>query len=165
MKAAGLDSSEATAKVKEWQGQQQEFLSQTGFQRQYGRERVFGANPKALPDGISVADIHIGKSVGVKPKNYDIIDKETGIVYNFIEGSHLQNSTVFAGKGVKTPLHQEVAQGLSEQFGGKPSDWQHAKAIAELNDDGEIRLAEVHWFQAKRIGKVKLKVKRRIDED
>lgn len=39
MKAAGLDSSEATAKVKEWQGRQQEFLAQTGFKRQYGREQ------------------------------------------------------------------------------------------------------------------------------
>ena len=165
MQAAGLDSSEASAKVKEWQGRQQEFLAQTGFKRQYGREQVFGADPKTLPASISVADIHIGKSVGAKSKNYDIIDKETGIVYNFIEGSHLQNSTVFAGKGVKTPLRQEVAQGLSEQFGGKPSDWQHAKAIAELNDDGEIRLAEVHWFQAKGIGKVKFKVKRWLDED
>ena len=44
MKAAGLDSSEATAKVKEWQGQQQEFLSQTGFKRQYGREQIAVAN-------------------------------------------------------------------------------------------------------------------------
>ena len=40
MKAAGLDSSEATAKVKEWQGRQQEFLAQTGFKRQYAREQV-----------------------------------------------------------------------------------------------------------------------------
>ena len=40
MKAAGLDSSEAAAKVKEWQGRQQEFLAQTGFKRQYVREQV-----------------------------------------------------------------------------------------------------------------------------
>lgn len=41
MKAAGMDSSKAAAKVKEWQGRQQEFLAQTGFKRQYAREQVF----------------------------------------------------------------------------------------------------------------------------
>lgn len=40
MQAAGLDSSEASAKVKEWQGRQQEFLAQTSFKRQYGREQI-----------------------------------------------------------------------------------------------------------------------------
>ena len=40
LKAAGLDSSEASAKVKEWQGRQQEFLAQTGFKRQHGREQI-----------------------------------------------------------------------------------------------------------------------------
>lgn len=44
LKAAGLDSSEAAAKVKEWQGRQQVFLSQTGFKRQYGREQIPVAN-------------------------------------------------------------------------------------------------------------------------
>lgn len=40
MKAAGLDSSEAAAKVKYWQGVQDDFIKQTGFARQYERERV-----------------------------------------------------------------------------------------------------------------------------
>lgn len=43
MKAAGLDSSETAAKVKEWQERQQEFLAQTGFKRQYAREITVGA--------------------------------------------------------------------------------------------------------------------------
>ena len=40
MQAAGLDSSEAAAKVTEWQERQQEFLAQTWFKRQYGREQI-----------------------------------------------------------------------------------------------------------------------------
>lgn len=44
MQAAGLDSSEAAAKVTEWQERQQEFLAQTGFKRQYGREQIAVAN-------------------------------------------------------------------------------------------------------------------------
>lgn len=40
MHAAGLDSSEAAAKVKYWQGVQADFIEQTGFARQYERENV-----------------------------------------------------------------------------------------------------------------------------
>ena len=55
MKAAGLDSSEATAKVKEWQGRQQEFLSKTGFGRQYGREMTAGFGSKQAAKAFSEA--------------------------------------------------------------------------------------------------------------
>lgn len=41
MKAAGLDSSEASAKVREWQARQRDFVAQTGFKWQYGREQDF----------------------------------------------------------------------------------------------------------------------------
>ena len=51
MQAAGLDSSEAAAKVKEWQGRQQEFLSRTGFKRQYGREQIINTTKNV---GVSV---------------------------------------------------------------------------------------------------------------
>lgn len=127
-------------------------------------EQVYGVNPKVLPDNKLIANMRIGRSVGAKSKNYEIVDTETGEVYNFLEGSHLQDSTVFAGNGVKTSLRPEVAEGLSEEFGGKPSDWQHAMAIAEIDYNGEARRAEVHWLQAKGIGKVKFKVKRWLDE-
>lgn len=40
MKAAGMDTSESTAKLKKWQGVQRDFLDQTGLKRQYDRERV-----------------------------------------------------------------------------------------------------------------------------
>ena len=94
-----------------------------------------------------------------------MIDKQSGIVYNLLEGSRLQDSTVFAGKGVRPPLNPKVAEGLCKEYGGAPDDWQHAKATADLTDGEEIRKAEVHWFQAEGIGKVKFKVKRWIDED
>ena len=51
MQAAGQDSSEAAAKVKEWQGRQQEFLAQTGFKRQYGREQIINTTKNV---GVSV---------------------------------------------------------------------------------------------------------------
>lgn len=40
MKAAGLDSSEAKAKVTQWNKRQADFIDQTGLKRQYERERI-----------------------------------------------------------------------------------------------------------------------------
>lgn len=40
MNAAGLDSSEAAAKLKYWQDAQADFIEQTGFARQYEREQI-----------------------------------------------------------------------------------------------------------------------------
>lgn len=42
MDAAGLDTSEAAGKLKQWQDEQEKFLDQTGLRRQYGREQVSG---------------------------------------------------------------------------------------------------------------------------
>lgn len=149
MKAAGQDTAEAQAKVKAWKSRKNGFL----------------LNRVTIPKSLSIKNTVIGRSLGAKAKNYSVIDKQSGIVYNLLEGSRLQDSTVFAGMGVRTPLKPEVAEGLCLEYGGTPEIWQHAKATAELTDGEEIRKAEVHWFQAEGIGKVKFKVKRWIDED
>jgi hypothetical protein len=39
--------------------------------------------------------------------------------------------------------------------------WKKKKGIATVQrDDGSTRLAEIHWYEAHGIGKVKLKIKR-----
>lgn len=149
MGAAGLDNSEAKTKVREWRARKQDYM----------------LNRITIPESLRIQDSFIGRSVGAKARNYDVIDKQSGIVYNLLEGSRLQDSTVFAGKGVRTPLNPEVVEGLCQEYGGTPESWQHAKATAELTDGEEVRKAEIHWFQAEGIGKVKFKVKRWIDED
>lgn len=40
MKAAGLSTDEAAAKVAKWQGYQRDFIKQTGLKRQYDREQI-----------------------------------------------------------------------------------------------------------------------------
>lgn len=42
MEAAGLDTSEAAAKLKRWQDKQKDFIAQTGLKRQMEREQVEG---------------------------------------------------------------------------------------------------------------------------
>lgn len=112
------------------------------------------------PDIIKLDDIEIGKSVGAKAKNYDILDPETGEYFKFAEGTKIQNAEVFAGKGCKKPLEKEVAEGLAEQIGGKPENWQHSKGHGIIDYYGEERPAEVHWFQEETVGKHKFKIKR-----
>jgi hypothetical protein len=42
--------------------------------------------------------------------------------------------------------------------------WRKLKGIAQVRlSDGTIRLAEVHWYQAHGIGKVRMKIKRYLD--
>lgn len=42
METAGLDTAESAVKLKHWQAVQDDFLSKTGFDRQYGREMTVG---------------------------------------------------------------------------------------------------------------------------
>jgi hypothetical protein len=42
--------------------------------------------------------------------------------------------------------------------------WRKLKGVANVRlDDGTIRLAEVHWFEAHGIGKRKMRIKRYLD--
>lgn len=117
-------------------------------------------------DTIPIKDIVIRKSVGSKARNYQVVDKSTGIEYEFAPGTRIQDSEVFAGNGTRHPLHEGVAEGLTAQYGGTPAKWQHAKGYGVLVDPDteEERSAEVHWFQEETVGKVGFKVKEWLDE-
>ena len=104
-------------------------------------------------------DIYIHRSVGAKARNYDILDPLSGERFHFSEGTRIKNPKVFAGKGGVKELLPEVAEGLSEQIGGKPEDWQHCKGIGTIDFYGEDRDAEVHWFQEESVGKHRFKIK------
>ena len=104
-------------------------------------------------------DIYIGKSLGAKSKNYDVLDPESGEIFRFAEGTYIKNIKVFAGKGGTKPLDTEVADGLAEQQGGKATEWQHCKGIGTIDYYGEDVDVEVHWFQEPTVGKCKFKIK------
>lgn len=113
---------------------------------------------------IKMKDIPIGKSIGAKAKNYDILDSQTGEYFN-LRVRKYKIQSFFAGKGGTKPLNPEVADGLSKQIGGKPENWQHLKGIGVIDYYGEEVKAEVHWFQEESVGKHKFKVKRWLDND
>lgn len=118
-----------------------------------------------LNDTIKLPDIEIHKSVGAKAKNYDVFAPESPKAFHFAEGTKIQNSEVFAGKGTNHPLKEDVSEGLTKQYGGSPEKWQHCKGNGVIDFFGEERKAEVHWFQEETVGKVKFKIKRWLDED
>jgi hypothetical protein len=52
---------------------------------------------------------------------------------------------------------------LRKQFG--PGRWRKLKGIATVRlFDGRIKKAEIHWYEAHGIGRVKLKIKRYLNK-
>ena len=168
--AAGVDTIDSAVRLKAARQSLAEFAKATGGRVDSARVSVpkFGRSEgsrAAWAAKITPNDFKIYRGIGARTKNYVVVDKSTGEEYYFVEGTRTQNAQVFAGKGGVNPLREEVAQGLSDEFGGKPEDWQHCKAKGWLDVDGEAVKAEVHWFQ-NGSEKVKFKVKRWLyDED
>jgi hypothetical protein len=134
--------------------------------REEAREKGGFDEPKRLTGvpkrGTMLPDIVIGRSIGAKAKNYDIMDLETGEKFHLVEGSHLQNVEVFAGKGGYKPYNK--AWKYARDFGGKVEDWQHVKGFGLVDYYGEAREAELHWSQCAGFGKHDFFIKRWLDE-
>lgn len=59
------------------------------------------------------------------------------------------------------PSIRELPQ-LRERFGR--GRWRKRKGVANVRlRDGTIRFAEIHWYEAHGIGKVRMKIKRYLD--
>lgn len=73
-----------------------------------------------------------------------------------IVGAIEQIETIAAGRAVRIIKH------LRQKFG--PGRWRKMKGIASIElEDGSIRRAELHWFEAHGIGRVYVKRKRYVD--
>lgn len=77
-------------------------------------------------------------------RDFEIIGKISGI------------ETIAAGPGVRirAVLHKKYGRGR----------WRKLKGVATIRlQNGSIRLAELHWYQAHGIGKQDMKIKRFLD--
>ena len=106
---------------------------------------------------LRLPDIQLGRSLGAKWKNYDI-EMPDGEITNFTEGTKITDIIVIAGKGKIRQIDE--LDGLLEEFGGNPSEWQKVKGFGYVDDNGESYKAELHWYQEPTVGKVKMKLKR-----
>lgn len=105
--------------------------------------------------------IEIGRSLGAKAANYDVMDLDTGEMFTFAEGTKIQDVQVFAGKGSRV-VYRRAAK-YADLYGGKPEDWQHVKGFGVLSTPDGDREAEVHWSQCEGIGKFDFFVKEWLD--
>jgi hypothetical protein len=73
-----------------------------------------------------------------------------------IVGQIGESETIAIGNSIR-----ELPQ-LRARFGH--ARWRKRKGIANVRlSDGTIRLAEVHWYEAHGIGKVRMKIKQYLD--
>jgi hypothetical protein len=71
-------------------------------------------------------------------------------------GEIAEVETIAAGPSIR-----ELPQ-LRRRFG--PGRWRKRKGVANVRlRGGTIRFAEVHWYEAHGIGKVRMKIKRYLD--
>ena len=73
-----------------------------------------------------------------------------------IVGQITETETIAIGSSIR-----ELPE-LRARFGR--GRWRKRKGVANIRlSDGTIRLAEVHWYEAHSIGKVRMKIKRYLD--
>ncbi len=73
-----------------------------------------------------------------------------------IVGTISEIQTIAVNRGVRI-------RGMPQERYGR-GRWRKLKGVANVRlNDGTIRLAEIHWFEAHGIGKRKLRIKRYLD--
>ena len=76
--------------------------------------------------------------------HFEVVSEITGVV------------TIASGRGIR-----DLAR-LRRQHG--PGRWRKLKGVASVRlSGGRVRRAEVHWYEAHGIGRVKMKIKRFLE--
>ncbi len=138
-----------------------------GFDRSISQKSVW-ANKKYVKsleekrkdDIISLSDIQIGKSLGAAAFK-DTVKLPNGDYAKLVEGSKIIKVVVFAGKGTKKPV--KVAKYLSKQYKVPEKEWKKVRGEGLVDLNNKPTRAELHWFEAEKVGRVKMKVKRWFD--
>lgn len=116
-----------------------------------------GRNLGGITEGTGeLPDIQIGRSVGAKAKNYEILSPNGDTLY-LTEGSRITKVNVIAGKGMNRQI--DIVDDLVYRFGGNASEWQKCKGLGYVDIDGESVLVELHWYTEPSVGEVDFKIK------
>ena len=178
MDAAGLDTTQAAVKLKQWREKEADFLRQTGRRRDSSRSQIgtFGRSEAGkaawtAKRGYSL-DKHgnrivetVERSVGAKSKNYAVYNPRTGDFTKLAEGTRITQpkNHVMAGKGRDRQI--DCIDWLVDKHGGNPVEWTKEKGFGYVEDEyGETHRVELHWYQEPTVGKVEMKIKDRDGE-
>ena len=140
------------------------FSKGVGLPTQHARMETAGFNwkhGKAAERHHSVAE-YIGRSVGAKAKNYQVLNPQTGAFVQLVEGSRITQpkNHIMAGKGRERQI--DCIDWLVDKYGGDAVQWTKEKGFGFVADDyGEPRMVELHWYQEPTVGKVEMKIKDR----
>lgn len=116
---------------------------------------------KAAERHHSIAE-YIGRSVGAKAKNYQILNPQTGVFVQLVEGTRITQpkNHIMAGQGRERQI--DCIDWLVDKYGGDAVQWTKEKGFGFVADDfGEARMVELHWYQEPTVGKVEMKIKER----
>lgn len=150
MSAAGLDSSAAKSKVREWQAAQRDFIDQTGLTRDYFRERA-GAQHGVTYSNADIAKTLSGNAFRVgnpgkpaKTKAPDTVLQNSLVDGNISipQGAAVTDVRVIAGQTTHTPL-RDTPRLNAEHPGTDPTQWQ--KKVGTATVDGNP--VYVHWYE------------------
>ena len=151
------------------------FSSAAGLRTQPERAMVQGFGNKEAGAARSMSSEKIiqkiGRSVGAKAKNYDVYNPKTGDFVNLAEGSRITQpkNHIMAGAGREREI--DCIEWLVDKHGGDALKWTKEKGFGYIIDEyGETRKVEIHWYQEPSVGKVEMKIKIRdgrvyIDEE
>lgn len=99
LNAAGLDSSDAVAKVSAWQSRQRDFIDQTGFKRDYAREQV--ALAKSQKNGIIYPSRHM--ALGLRqPASRVLSDEEIRSILDDADALGIDHTILLFNTGTRT---------------------------------------------------------------
>lgn len=138
------------------------FSKETGLRTQTERLEVGGYGPKqaVAADKNKIIAEEIGKSVGAKAKNYDVFNPATGDILHLAEGTRITQpkNHIMAGNGRDRQI--DCIDWLIDKYGGDAVKWTKEKGFGIVVDEyGELRNVELHWYQEPSVGKVEMKIK------
>ncbi|CDZ74858.1 phage putative head morphogenesis protein [Peptoniphilus sp. ING2-D1G] len=107
-------------------------------------------------------DIIIHKSLSAAAFR-DTVKLPDGTYTKVTEGTKITKVVVFAGG--KTNKKVKVAKYLAKQYNNAPNDWRKVRGEGFVDVNEESLKCELHWFESKQTGRVKMKVKRWFDNE
>ena len=138
------------------------FSKAAGLRMQHERlEKVgFGWKEATAAQRAGTTAETIGHSLGSKAKNYDIFNPSTGDILHLAEGTRITQpkNHIIAGAGRERQI--DCIDWLVDKYGGDMVKWTKEKGFGVVVDEyGEFRNVELHWYQEPSVGKVEMKIK------
>lgn len=93
----------------------------------------------------------------------DTVKLPNGGYTKLTQGTKITKIVVFAGGNSNKKV--KVANHLAKQYKNKPKDWKKVRGEGFVDFKGKPARCELHWFESKQTGRVKMKVKRWFEDE